>query len=145
MMIARPCSASATQIIRPKTINSRKGSSSSVVQIDWSARAVGYENHSELQMRRRILEGTRLRIWEDSERRLSIPAALYWRAKVIRTEATRRSRAWREGIFRASGDCGSMSIFTDWFRRMATNKIITVAIIAVLVILIIAVIVSKFR
>jgi hypothetical protein len=37
-------------------------------------------------------------------------------------------------------------LFTDWcFSRMATNKIITVAIIAVLVILIIAVIISKFR
>lgn len=39
-----------------------------------------------------------------------------------------------------------MDIFsTDCVFRMATNKIITVAIIAVLVILIIAVVVSKFR
>ena len=33
----------------------------------------------------------------------------------------------------------------DRFFRMATNKIVTVAIITVLVILIIAVVVSKFR
>ncbi len=42
-------------------------------------------------------------------------------------------------------EVGSIDARADFGGRMATNKIITIAIITVLVLLILAVIVSKFR